>query len=242
MRNYNIINQIDKSEEFARHNSLRVKIKKIEDSIFINNYIRFPGGFVDFGGWPISADLGVTLINDIEKYPYSAVLEFGSGLSTVIFNKIFSERRVPVLSIEHDETYFDKSKSMLTECSLSSDGLILSGLVNIKIDKIEYIFYDCLNQLTRWERSMPNGKVRRKLLLLIDGPPAKTCHLARYPSLIYVSKVFVGWDIHVYLDDFNRNEEKETACKWKDKFGSAVESWCESDQHEKGLLTFMLRN
>jgi hypothetical protein len=242
IRNLNLNKKNDASKEYIKHDSLRLKIKKIEDSIFINNYIRFSSGFVNFGGWPISADLGVSLINDIEKNSYSGVLEFGSGLSTVIFNKALNKRGVPVLSIEHNENYYIKSKDLLTESGVSNEGLILAELSNIEINGGDYKFYDCFDQLIHWERSIPIGEGRRKLLLLIDGPPAKTCHLARYPSLIYASKVFIGWDIHVFLDDFNRVEEKEIAFNWKALFGSKIEYWFENKDYEKGLLNFILRN
>lgn len=238
----NIFHKIDANEEYIRRYSFRLKMKKIEDSNFLNNYIRFPSGFVDFGGWPISADLGVSLINSIKKNSYSGVLEFGSGLSTVIFNKVLNGRGVPILSIEHNEVYLIKSRKILFECALKNDGLILAELSNIEIYGREYLFYDCFEKLNDWERSMPISTGRRKLLLLIDGPPAKTCHLARFPSLIYASKVFIGWDIHVFLDDFNRDEEKEIAFSWKKIFGPAIENWCESKDYDKGLLTFVLRN
>jgi hypothetical protein len=196
----------------------------------------------EFDQWAVSQDLGIHLFNLINQNKFHAVLEFGTGLSTVIINKITKLHNIPHLAIEHDELYFKKIEELSRKYLISNLSIVLSKLKDINIGVDNYKFYDCFDVIYYWHSTIKQNKKRRKLLLLVDGPPSKTCYLARLPSLPIASQIFCNWDIHILLDDFNRVEEQEISRKWKNMFNKNIISWQENIEFKKGLLSFTLRN
>jgi hypothetical protein len=207
-----------------------------------NKFFKSSGILKEFDQWAVSQDLGTYLINLINQNKFHAVLEFGSGLSSVIINKTTQTYNIPHLAIEHDELYLKKIEELSIKYSIANLYVVLSKLKEIKIGENNYKFYDCLDEISHWQNTIIRNKKRRKLLLLVDGPPSKTCYLARFPALPIVAQIFYNWDIHVLLDDLNRVEEQEISKRWKNMFKSNIISWQENSDFEKGLLSFILKN
>jgi hypothetical protein len=52
-------------------------------------------------------------------------------------------------------------------------------------------------------------------VVIIDGPPAQTCKLARLPSLAAIAPQLAPTGFHILLDDYERPEEQQIVEIWK---------------------------
>lgn len=199
--------------------------RQIEASIRLQSYLGADLVLPEMHKWPISPDLGVLLINLIESEKYDAVVEFGSGTSTLIMAtalKRVSQRTgnqpSPLLSFEHLEEFREKTYQLLklsnlTECV----DVVLSRLVSWKDgDGTEYYYYDCRQFLADLKTRIGFNKSR--ILVFVDGPPAATGQHARYPALPILMKEFENnFELDILMDDYMRKEEQEIVEIWKDR-------------------------
>lgn len=198
----------------------RYGVKQIESFIAIQNLLIHGLPPLDFWGWPISSDAAVLLVESIQKNRFDAIVEFGSGTSTVLFArllvalKIGGENEGAILSFEHDEFYFQKTKENLVANRVS-------GLVNLSHSKLvdweseagSFLFYDCKEPLREFAKN--SCAARKNILVFVDGPPGRTNRHARYPALPHILEAFPGKQVHVYLDDCNRVDETDIVEKWR---------------------------
>lgn len=222
--------------------------KQIESSFSIQRYLESGETSLNFHGWPISADLGAYLIEYIANNNYDAIIEFGSGTSTLLMAKAIKakrkfahENKMPeikdpsIISFEHNEKYLRK-----TQKSLDDEGL--SYLVNLVYAPLkEYIYhdgrtfsyYDCYNALGTLAQNL---KPCSSMLVLIDGPPEATNDHARFPAIPLLLEYFGEHSFTILLDDYDRKQEKEAMKEWIEIAETAsFSSRLESIRSEKGL-------
>lgn len=193
-------------------------VEHIENYIALNNYFNTGKKLSNYSGWPISPDLALFIVDRMNEYDYDAVIEFGSGTSTELFAKLVEMKqrdgeKIPkILSFDHLEEYYSKTRSILKQSNLTSYvDLKLTPLISIELNQEQYHYYDCHNILIKFIDELPDNP---KILVLVDGPPGNTCRHARYPALPVVLSVNQPMYIDVILDDAMRNEEKEVVAKW----------------------------
>ncbi len=156
------------------------------------------------------------IINDIVVNKRESIIEFGSGISTVVLARLIkrNELKTQILSVEEDKNWIEQIRLILEkEGLLEYANLIHAPLVNshIVIGQNKWYSLEILNDL------IPKNK--KFDLVIVDGPSAwhPEIELSRYPALPYLlNNLFDKFSF--YLDDANRNGEQKILHLWKEKF------------------------
>ena len=190
-------------------------VRQIEAFLGIQHYLATGQLLPDFHGWPVCPDFGFYLIKRLETNPYDLVIEFGSGTSSWLIANVRKRKVFEHLAFDHLETYWTQTKS-----KLEADGLLehihlkLTPLVPcIGADGAHYSYYDCASSLAQFASDI--NQPGKRVLVVIDGPPAGTGPHARYPALQYVLAQYPLADIDFLLDDFIRLDEQEILQMWQ---------------------------
>lgn len=200
--------------------------KQIEAAVSLQSYFttgELPNINTERHSWPVSADFTFYLVQLLETNDYDTIIEFGSGISTVVIAKTLAKmatRRqdkppVAFVSFDHLEHYYLQTLAQLTQADLKDK-------VQLELAPLQphtapsgntYSYYSCHAALAKLAQQYPpKGK---RLLVLVDGPPAATGKHARYPAAPLVLKYFKGAHIDILLDDYIRDDEKEIAALWQ---------------------------
>lgn len=180
-------------------------------------------------GWPISPDFALYLVFLLEQNNYDLILEFGSGISTVVIAKAIKQleskrsntKTITFASFDHLDQYHQQTMDMLKQAELDNRVLLQHAPLkdweapNGKI----YPYYDCHQTLQNLAQQHPPKN--QKILVVVDGPPGSTGPHARYPAGPLVLKHFQGADIDFLLDDYARQDEKEIADLWQSELNQA---------------------
>lgn len=153
-------------------------------------------------GWAASPDFLLLLAETILATKPTHIIEASSGVSTVVsaycLKRLGSGR---VTALEHDPEYVDATNTMLSSHGLTSIATVVHApLVEHVIDGETYQWYDITD-------------VDPIDLLVVDGPPARTGPLARYPAVPILRHRFKD-DAIVLVDDGARPPEKEMVRRW----------------------------
>ena len=199
-------------------------LTQLEAFIRLQSYMGADFLMPDLHGWLISPDFGVLLIRRVESERYDAVIEFGSGASTVILAKALTRQgmksdgqALPFVSFEHLEFYYGKTTQMLEQAGLQAQvDLTLAPLVPFTgPDGAAYHYYDCHERL-QWLRGQLSSLATPRLLVVVDGPPGSTGLHARYPALPVLIEIFAGAaHLDLLLDDYIRTDEREIVPAWE---------------------------
>jgi predicted O-methyltransferase YrrM len=161
---------------------------------------------VELGGWaaePLLLQHAVRLV--IEHRP-RLVVECGSGSSTVVLARCLRSLGGRVVTLEHDPAW----------ARVTSELLRLHGVA----DMASVVAAPLV------ERRTPDGRELRWYgpeyepflgetidLLLVDGPPKPSGHLARYPA-VPLLQPFLSPRCVILLDDGDRPDERTIARAW----------------------------
>lgn len=218
--------KIDKIKQ-AQKRDVDNSMKQIEACIRLQHYLGDDIVLPDLHNWPISPDFGVLLINLVEQHNYDAVIEFGSGTSTLLLAKALDRvgRRKqcassPLLSFDHLSEYGEKTKTLLKQAGLMEyTNVVLAPLTAWQDESGEqFSYYTCDEALREFKRQLPDAAAR--LLVVVDGPPASMGRHARYPALKKVLAAFNEKDsFHFLLDDYLRTDEQEIVARWVKMLG-----------------------
>lgn len=206
--------------------------KQVEAYIGVHSYLatgELPSLSTEGHAWPVSPDFAQYLIELIDTNEYDAIVEFGSGISTLVMAKVLARKLddctelscTPLTSFDHLEQYFSQTLDHLERARLSNlVDLKLAPLVPYKgPDGAEYLYYDCLNILRDLSEQCTDREVR--VLVVVDGPPGDTGKHARYPALPMVLSCFRSGRVDFLLDDYARPDEMEVVVKWEADLSSA---------------------
>ncbi|EXI68583.1 MAG: hypothetical protein AW08_00895 [Candidatus Accumulibacter adjunctus] len=207
----------------AQKSEVESSMKQIEACIRLQHYLGPDTVLPDMHNWFISPDFAVLLINIVEQNEYDAVIEFGSGTSTIILAKALGRvgqrdgrEPSPLLSFDHLQEYSEKTQKLLKQARVASHTqVVLAPLVAWQDHHgTSFNYYACDEALVELRRRLPDSATR--ILVLVDGPPAATGRHARYPALPKLLDVFPP-DEYVsdfLLDDYLRTDEQEIATRW----------------------------
>lgn len=224
------------AEELVRlRKSLDTSLKKaitnasrqIQAFTGLENYWRtgeLPTANNETHAWPVSPDFSLYVVTLLEKNDYDLVIEFGTGISTVVIakalNKLSSKRvgKFPVgfISFDHLEQYYQQTLSMLQQAALGS-------YVKLHCTPLEdwvapngqsYPYYSCQKILEYIATQYSFSGLR--ILVIVDGPPGATSPHARYPAVPLILRYCTNANIDFLLDDYGRAPEKETVQFWED--------------------------
>lgn len=209
----------------SQKNEVQNSMKQIESFMRLQHYLGEDVVLPETHGWPISPDFGVLLINLIEQNAYDAVIEFGSGTSTLIVAKALQktakrsgEGVKPLLSFDHLLEYSEKTKKILALAGLAEFAeVVLAPLVSWEDeDGKNFSYYDCDEPLEKLRATLK--QVAPRVLVIVDGPPEATGKHARYPALPKVMNAFSSMcSIDFMMDDYLRTDEQEIVAIWSEK-------------------------
>jgi hypothetical protein len=154
------------------------------------------------------------LVNEIIINNRRSIIEFGSGISTIIICRLFRYNKIKpqfFISVEHNFEWFKFIKEQLELESLSSYvDLIYAPLEKFKVGQNEYTWYK-RNDITINNLFFD--------LVLVDGPPANKEEIleSRYPALPFVNRNLLE-SCAIFLDDANRGGEKKVLLRWQKEF------------------------
>lgn len=155
------------------------------------------------------------IFNDIQINNRKTILEFGSGLSTILMARLIKNNKLTcrIYSVEHDKNWFDLLNTILKkENTFENVTTIYAPLSNSEKSKKNLEWYNEGSII----KQIPENTLFD--LVIIDGPPAheKSKSLSRYPALPFF-KNKLNKSYSVYLDDASRNGEQEVIRYWKEE-------------------------
>lgn len=176
------------------------------------------------GKWPLDACTLAELILRVEQGLVDAVIEFGSGASTVAIAKALRHANahehaagVLHLAFEHHPQFHRQTLSAL-------HAMELGDIVRLELAQLApsphrhpmaeaQEFYACSSAIEHFLAGLPEGA--RNLLVLVDGPPGSTCRYARYPALPHVLHPARHLETTFVLDDSRRPDECAALEQWQ---------------------------
>jgi len=224
----NVINRKYAESSDLLKNQLRTFYDQVDSlfSLFSTLKIRHPLPIMR--GWPISPDFANTLISVMLTKRPKNILSLGSGTSDLIIayciEKTGSGRLV---SLDHDDKFARETQANLEKHQLSKYGQVFyAPLKKHHINNEDWLWYDIDGLIIEDEID----------LLIIDGPPAKTQALARYPALPLLNKKLSN-NVTIILDDANRTDEKEIIDRWIEEYPELIAN---KINHETGTCIISL--
>ncbi len=170
--------------------------------------------FMPLTSWSVSPNLILHVLNEIEINNRKRIIEFGSGASTIYIAKLL-KLKYPgskFISVESDQAWADKIYAQLKQ-------LHLTDFVEIVVAKKSSVAKDFIykSQNAWYDMEVLSSKLSKVDdidLVLVDGPPASFSKYSRYSAVPFL-KAKLHSNFAVFIDDTNRNEEKEIAQRWK---------------------------
>jgi len=163
------------------------------------------------GGWAMDPESVYGLVQLLLERQPRLVVELGSGASTVwvalALRRIGAGR---IISYDHLAQYADRTRDALRSAGLEDWAEVRDApLVDVTIGDATYPWYSIGDPI----KDAPID------MLMVDGPPASTGPLARYPA---VPQFFgaLGEDGIVIVDDATRADEEEMLERWSREFPS----------------------
>lgn len=174
-------------------------------------------------GFAVSPDLALDLVERILAGTATNVVETGSGTSTLLMALALEKADGGhVWAIEHEPDYAEATRRLLAEFGCTGRATVIDApLVDHDVAGESFPWYDIT--------SLPIEPASIDLLL-VDGPPAATGPLSRFPALPLLRDRLRPGAV-VLLDDARRADEHEVVERWT---GSGEISGHRYLRHEKG--------
>jgi len=203
--------EINKSTRELRHHS------KKADDIYAMNILQpllsnLP--YLPFNGGALRPICMAYILNEIIINQREMVIEFGSGLSTIVMARLIKKNKLNtrVISIEHNENWASILQSYLENEGLQ--GFVEIVTVNLKetetpLGPVKWYDYDTF---------LPVISDKKFDLVIIDGPPAdrEKIKYSRFPALFKLENNLAD-DFCLMLDDANREGEQDLVKYYRDR-------------------------
>lgn len=203
--------------------------RQMEAYMAVQHYLTTGMVSQEMHGWPISPDFALYLIDLVETRNYDLVIEFGSGVSTVLMAQALAkccartgaQKPAVQVAFEHLAPYHAQTLAHLVQAGVSDAvQLVHAPLADYQAPNGKiYPYYSCSEKLSKISKTI--DLKTNKILVLVDGPPAATGKHARYPALPVVLCYFQGAAIDFLMDDYIRDDEKEIAVLWQQELAAA---------------------
>lgn len=201
----------------------RVVYAEIEDLLALYRDIGPDQALPPMHGWAAGPDLARFLYREVVEHGRSAVLECGSGSTTVIL--AYACRTIGagrVVALEHDPKFAAATRKMLEERGLTKWAEVRDApLTEVGVGDATWRWYD--------PASLVEGPFD---LVLVDGPPGSTGPEARYPAVPLLLDRLAD-DALVVLDDARRADERAIGDRWVAEFDGFSLEWLD---HDHGTL------
>jgi predicted O-methyltransferase YrrM len=201
------------------------RYRQLEATVSLGTTLSLRAPLPPLGGYPISADFALAIIDAIDETDAELVVELGSGASTVIAAyRLEGRGHGRLCSLEHLTDYANDTRALLARHGFDAERVDVrdAPLHDIDLDGDVYPWYDlrAIDDLTAID------------VVVVDGPPGPSHPLARYPALPLLHDRVRSGGI-VLLDDGNRDEEREIVRRWR----TALPDWSADELDvEKGAF------
>lgn len=195
-----------------QHAELRSAYQQTEAILGLNALLRPALPLPATRSWAAAPDLLREVALHCLTRPVNLAVEAGSGVSTLVMAYCMQRKgHGRVIALEHEAAYAERTRQLLANHGVSAYATVIHApLVQRTIEGRAWQWYDL--------RGIDFGAPID--LLLVDGPPDTTQHLARWPALpVLHERLATG--ATVFLDDGDRADERETARRWKERYPSA---------------------
>jgi predicted O-methyltransferase YrrM len=172
----------------------------------------------------ISPDFASTLVTLVLEQKPKAILELGSGTSTLLCGYCLEQIGAgQVISIDHHGEYAEQTRQTIRDHGLERHVTVLhAGLNDLTLGAGTWQWYD-----TGFLANLPSVD-----LLIVDGPPMWLQKESRYPALPVIAD-YLSPDATILIDDADRPDEKNIVTKWLQEFPGFQYSRL---RHEKGTV------
>lgn len=210
--------------ETAVKNNSANAVRQIQSFVGMQEYFAtgvLPAFNSEAHSWPISADFALCLVQQLVLKPYDLVIEFGSGMSTVLVAKTLASmaerngtRQTQFVSFDHLDSYYQQTLAYVQQAGLEKAvQLLLTPIEDWQAaDGQVYPYYSCQSTLAKLAKQRQT--TRKRILVIVDGPPAATGPQARYPAGPLLMEHFPNAHIDFLMDDYIREDEKQVVQHW----------------------------
>lgn len=191
------------------------------------------------GGWALRPDVLLAAVSSVVHRDAHCIVECGSGTSTVWLGYAAEAvgRGAKVVALEHDPEFAEETHRRIRDHRLED---------YVEVRHAPLVDIDLEGESWRWYAPSAWSTLSEIDLLVIDGPPARTQPLARYPALpLFRERLSSG--AHILLDDAKRPDEQQAMERWLTSFRelsrtrivphpqSVMFVWASSSTEEEGL-------
>lgn len=211
-------------QRFTGTTDLKIQISRLEKrerQAFAWQWVsRFlpEGASIPFTNWTASPELLWHLINTIQLFRYTNVLEFGGGMSTLLMANLLKKEGIPgkITCVEHDEAWAAMLQKNFDQFHLDNVEIILAPVMP-----------GSYNPSTPWYSLEALEKCRNLgpfELVLVDGPSGLLGNLARLPAVPWLlDHQLLASSYTIVLDDYNRQDEKLIGEQWSQLTGQPLQ-------------------
>ena len=174
-------------------------------------------GYIPKASSALSFHTLATLCNDIVYNQRKRVIEFGAGISTLVFARLVAEyqRDTQLVSVEHNEDWINILKGYLQKAGLEKK------VVFIHAPKVKHPL--ALGGNSWYDMSEAESRLKGDPFdcVLVDGPEAfqYDMRLSRYPALPFIKPYLNPERSTICLDDAYRVGEGQVIKRWESEFG-----------------------
>jgi len=185
--------------------------KQIEALFNIFSMYKFDYPLPEMRHWAVSPDALLYLLREAIKSKAALIVECGSGVSTIVLAKLMKENGVGhVYSLDHDESYAEKTRDLLKLHGLESFATVITAPLSDMV--IE-------NKTYQWYSNEGVNQIPDHIdMIFVDGPPAPEGSFNRFPALSVLRNKMRD-HCHIIMDDVIRNDELEISKIWAKSLG-----------------------
>ncbi|MFD0864110.1 hypothetical protein ACFQ1M_17985 [Sungkyunkwania multivorans] len=171
----------------------------------------FPKGTIlPFTPFSLNPNTILHVINEIQLNKRRSIIEFGSGISTIVLAKFIKENKIDaqVVAVEENESWANYIKAELKKYDCEKFASVLHvPLAPCKTKGHTGSWHDV---------PLLKESIKGKTfdLMIVDGPGAYEEKEIRYPAAIEMIDYFER-DFVIFLDDIRRKGEQHIYKKWK---------------------------
>ncbi|NRB59411.1 MAG: class I SAM-dependent methyltransferase [Winogradskyella sp.] len=204
-------------KQFINYRRYLDKIHRSNDDIYALQIIQklFENGtYLPFTPFSLNPYTIVHVLNDIILNQRKQIVEFGSGISTIIIAQFIKVNNLDtkILSIDHNKNWQEIVVKEVGKYS-ATDALTLLHAEIKKNKNPDFLFY---NNNSWYENEVIEAAIEKLEdidLVVVDGPSTAESIYMRYPALPSLKKKLAS-SFCVFLDDIRRIGEKEIAEQW----------------------------
>lgn len=214
---------VEKTLKASLRQEISNSVSQIESYLNLQSYLQTGKIQPRLHGWAVSPDFALLVVEILEHQEFDAVIEFGSGASTVFIAQALAREKLErkgaacsvQVAVEHLEEYRQKTLLLLAKAGLQERVKLLHApLASTTVASGELYSYYEFSETAALLAEKLSGIVKPRIFAIVDGPPETTGPLARYPALELLLNAVPHQEMTLLLDDYQRPSEQEVAKRW----------------------------